>query len=319
VHILITSNLVIPALKYGGTERVVWWLGKELFRRGHTVTYLAPAGSSCPFGDVIVYDPAVPLGTQIPDSVDVVHANFPVLQEMPKPYLVTMHGYDPHGGVYDRNTVFISRRHAELHHATCYLYHGLDPQEYGTFNPNAARRDLLFLAHIGRKEKNLKGAIRIASKARKHLSVVGGRKFTLNPRIHYYGMLGGDDKNIVLTSSTALLNPITWDEPFGLSIIEALYHGCPVIGTPYGSLPELVTSDVGFLSSSEAELIAACKDHSAFSRKRCHDYVMTYFVSNVMTDGYLSLYQRVISGEWLNDANPYFTHDTFIENYPITK
>lgn len=317
MHILITSNLVIPALQYGGTERVVWWLGKELARRGHKVTYLAPADSSCPFGDVIMYDPSVPLGKQIPASVDFVHANFPVRQEMPKPFLVTMHGYDPHGGVYDRNTVFISRRHAELHHASCYLYHGLDPQEYGTFDPQAKRRDLLFLAHIRRKEKNLKGAIRITRKARRHLSVIGGKKFTFDPRIHYHGMIGGQEKNLVLARSSALLNPVTWDEPFGLSIIEALYHGCPVIGTPYGSLPELVPADVGFLSSSEQELIAVSKDHSHFNRKHCHDYIMTYFVSHIMTDGYLKLYERVISGEYLNNTDPYFTADMFIENYPI--
>jgi glycosyltransferase involved in cell wall biosynthesis len=266
---------------------------------------------------VRIYDPAVPIAKQIPEDVDVVHANFPVLEEMPKPFLVTMHGYDPRGGVFDRNTVFISRRHAELHHASCYLYHGLDPDEYGTFDPTAERRNLVFLAHIRRKEKNLKGAIRIARKSGKRLSVVGGKKFTLDPRIQYHGMLGGDEKNAVLSRSTALLNPITWDEPFGLSIIEALYHGCPVIGTPYGSMKELVTNDVGFLSSSEAELVAMCKEHSMFDRNRCHDYVMTYFVSCVMTDGYLQLYERVLSGESLHESEPYFTSDQFIENYPI--
>lgn len=317
MHILLTSDLVIPALKYGGTERVIWWLGKELVRRGHRVTYLAPEGSSCPFGDVRIYDPSTPLSKQIPESVDIVHGNFPVRQEMPKPFLVTMHGYDRRGGVFDRNTVFISRRHAELHHGSCYLYHGLDPADYGVFDPNANRRDLVFLAHIGRKEKNLTGAISIANKAGKHLSVIGGKKFTLHPRIHYHGMIGGDKKNAILSRSTALLNPITWDEPFGLSIIESLYHGCPVISTPYGSLPELVTSDVGVLSSSKDELVAACRDHSSFERKRCNEYIMTYFVSSIMTDGYLKLYERIMSGESLNASEPYFRPEQFVDSYPI--
>ena len=61
-------------------------------------------------------------------------------------------------------------------------------------------------------------------------------------------MVGGNKKNRLLQHSKGLIFPVKWDEPFGLAITESLYCGCPVFGTPYGSLPELVPSDVGFLA-----------------------------------------------------------------------
>ena len=317
MHILIASDLPIPALKYGGTERVIWWLGKELVRRGHKVTYLVPADSFCPFGDVLLYDANLPLSRQVPESVDIVHANFPVREQMSKPYIVTMHGYITKGAIFDRNTVFVSKRHAELHHSTAFVHNGLDPDEYGRFDASSRRSHLLFLAAIWRVEKNLPGAIRIAKKAKQKLYIIGGSKFSLSRRIRYVGVIGGEEKNNIIRGSSALLFPVTWDEPFGLALIESMYHGCPVIGTPYGSLPEIVTKDVGILSSSMNELVAASREHSQFSRQRCHDYVMGNFTSVQMTDKYLSLYEKVISGEFLNDLEPHFEAESFTEKYPI--
>lgn len=317
MHILIANNLPIPALKYGGTERVIWWLGKELHRRGHRITYLVSEGSTCPFADIIPYDRNTSFISQIPKGVDVVHSNFPIREEMSRPYIVTIHGYDPKGATYDRNTVFVSRRHAQLHHSNAFVYNGLDPEEYGTFDPTVKKERLLFLAAVNRLEKNLKGAIKITKKARKHLEVIGGKKGNFSHRIHYHGLLGGHEKNAILQTSSALLFPVTWDEPFGLALIEAMYHGCPVIGTPYGSLPEVVSKDTGILSASMNELVAAAKDHSRYDRMRCHDHVMQYFTSVQMADAYLDLYKRVLDGEELNSADPYFTRESFIENYPI--
>lgn len=328
MHVLIANNLPIPALKYGGTERDIWWLGKELVRRGHKVTYLVPAGSSCPFADIIFYDPSKSVSTQVPRSVDIVHSHFHLNEEMPKPFLVSMHGYIRQGATYHRNTNFMSKRHAELHHCSAFVYNGLDPADYGTFDAHSKRSHLLFLGIITRVEKNFNAAIRIASEARKKLAVIGGSRLTLrdaynhihfygSPNVRFYGIIGGEKKNVVIGRSSALLFPVTWDEPLGLALIESMYHGCPVIGTPYGSLPEIVNSDVGFLSASMKDLIEAAKDHSQFSRKRCHDYVMSKFTSRQMTDNYLIMYERILSGEYINPAEPYFTPDSFTEKYPL--
>jgi len=74
-----------------------------------------------------------------------------------------------------------------------------------------------------------------------------------------------------------LLFPVLWNEPFGIALIESLYFGCPVIGTPYGSLPELIPKEVGFLSSKKDELVIAVKNIDAYDRTTCNRYVMDNF------------------------------------------
>ncbi|MEF9931013.1 MAG: glycosyltransferase, partial [Bacteroidales bacterium] len=54
-------------------------------------------------------------------------------------------------------------------------------------------------------------------------------------------MIGGEQKLNILKESKGLIFPVIWNEPFGLAITESLYCGAPVFGTPYGSLPELIT------------------------------------------------------------------------------
>ena len=57
MNITIVLGDKIPSIKYGGTQRVMWYLGKELNKRGHKVTFIAGKGSSCPFAKVIELDP----------------------------------------------------------------------------------------------------------------------------------------------------------------------------------------------------------------------------------------------------------------------
>ncbi|MEP7234416.1 MAG: glycosyltransferase, partial [Ignavibacteriota bacterium] len=130
------------------------------------------------------------------------------------------------------------------------------------------------------------------------------------------------DENInaayaILSKTSALLFPVTWDEPFGLALIEAMYHGAPVIATPFGSLPEIINDEVGVLSDSMAELIASARDHSRFSRRVCHEHVMDNFTSLQMTDRYLALYEKILNGSDLNVVSPYFEASSFTERYPI--
>ncbi len=311
MHILIFSNTVIPASKYGGTERIMWWLGKALVRAGHRVTFLVKKGSHCHFANVIIIDPTKSIQSQIPENVDLIHSHTITTDNFTKPVLYTIHGNVPYGEVLPLNSVFVSQNHAQRHGSSVYVHNGLDFDEYGKPDLNQRRTYLHFLAKAAWRLKNVKGAIDIATKCREQLMVIGGYRlnlkmgfrFTPNLNVHFLGMLGGERKNEVLKHSKGLLFPVLWHEPFGIAIIESLYFGCPVFGTPYGSLPELVPSSVGFLSASKQALIEQIKE-STYDPKACHEYVIHNFDFTQKAKEYIALYERILNGESLNNMAP---------------
>lgn len=311
--VLVNVYGTIPALRYGGVERVMWWLGRELSTRGHEVTYLV-RGGSCPFARVIQHDPRRPLEPQIPVDTDVVHVQhvLPDGESIARPRLITLHGPGSREVELDRDTVFVSRDHAARFGSTCFVHNGIDWDGYGPPSLDAPRAWVHFLGDGAWKVKNLRGAIRVASLAGEELRVAGGFRLnfrmgfrlTMSPRVKFHGWVGEEEKRRILSGSKGLLFPVRWREPFGLAIVESLYFGCPVFGTPYGSLPELVPPGVGFLSADAGELAEAVRGAVRFDRRRCHAHAVSGFGVGTMTDRYLEVYERVRSGEHLHDAPP---------------
>ena len=312
MHVAIVHNALIPATKYGGIERVIIWLGKELVKQGHRVTYLIPKGSTCHFADVIFWDDSININTIIPKTVDVVHIHCGVSIVPEKPYIITMHGNTNEQWLLNKNTVFVSKNHANRFGSEVFVHNGLDPVDYGKPSLTTKKKYLHFLGDAAWRVKNIKGAIKIAQKSKMPLEVIGGvrfnfnqgLRFTFSPSIHFHGMIGGETKNKILDQSSGLIFPVRWHEPFGLAIIESLYFGCPVFATTYGSLPEIVNSQVGFLSNKSDDLIEAVKNYKQFNANDCHDYVLKNFTSHQMTNNYLLLYEKVLKGEALNSTNP---------------
>jgi hypothetical protein len=146
MHILIVNNTSIPVHKYGGTERVIWWLGKALVQFGHQVSYLVAPGSSCDFANVHTYNESVPFNRLIPDGIDVVHLNHHVNEIPIIPYIQTMHGNLNHYGPLILNT-------------------------------DAVKNYFHFLGDAAWRVKNVKGAIQIAKLAHQKLRVIGGVRF----------------------------------------------------------------------------------------------------------------------------------------------
>jgi glycosyltransferase involved in cell wall biosynthesis len=312
MHICIVNNSVIPALKYGGTERVIWWLGKMLVKMGHKVSYLAAKGSYCPFADVYVNDPAIPFNSQVPETADVVHL-FPQPNEIPdKPYIITLEGNVNETIELDRNTVFVSQNHANRYGSESFVYNCLDEEDYGKPDFTSKRNYVHFLADAAWRVKNVRGAIKLARAASVPLEVMGGVRFNFNMGIrltfdfntHFHGMMGGAEKNKIINGSRGLLFPVLWNEPFGIALIESLYFGCPVIGTPYGSLTELIPKEVGFLSQKKDDLVTAIKNIDDYDRIACHRYVMDNFTSDKMALQYLALYEKVLNGQYINATAP---------------
>jgi glycosyltransferase involved in cell wall biosynthesis len=311
MNILFVNDTKIPATTYGGTERVIWWLGRELVRQGHTVTYLVAAGSACPFAKVLVYDAAKDMNQQVPDDIDVVHFQFQVQGFTKKPYLCTVHNNSGRAEM-DLNSVFVSANHAARNGSTTYVYNGLDIADYRKPDLNQKRSYTHFLAKAAWRVKNVQGAIDIATKSGNKLVVMGGTRlnlkmglrFTPNLNVRFKGMVNNDQKSQVLNGSKALLFPVLWNEPFGVAITESLYFGCPVFATPYGSLPELVPAEVGLLSNSKSILIEGLKNVDSFSNKLCHEYAVDNFNIAKMAADYIKLYQTVLNGGTLNVVAP---------------
>lgn len=128
--VLLDRGNPIPALKYGGTERVIWGLGFELTKLGHQVTFIVPKGSYCPFAKVIEYDTSVDMNSLFPKDTDIVHLSFVPDYELDYPHIVTMHGNKRSDDKFDLNTVFISKNHAQRHHSEVFVYNGLVWEDY---------------------------------------------------------------------------------------------------------------------------------------------------------------------------------------------
>lgn len=332
MKILLVNNTRIPVHLYGGTERVIWWLGKSLVRMGHEVTYLVKAGSSCPFAKVLTLHEKKPLAAQIPEDCDVVHLHFETKEELPKPHLTTLHGNISEPHTFHPNTVFISSDHARRHGGSVFVHNGLDFEDYGKPDLNNRRLYFHFLGNAAWRVKNVRGAIDLAGKAGERLHVIGGTRvnfrmglrITLTPHVRFHGMLGGDGKNAILNASKGLIFPVLWNEPFGLAIVESLYFGCPIFGTPYGSLPELLGkkenterkkgawngmvdafySDFGCLSVKKSELVDAIKNAESFDRRRCHEHAVEHFSADRMARDYARLYEQVLQGKPLHTEAP---------------
>jgi glycosyltransferase involved in cell wall biosynthesis len=316
MKILLVHYGVIPAFAYGGTERVIWGLGKALAQQGHEVSYLVYSGSSCPFGRVITLAPDADWRRQVPPDTDVVHLQFidPDQSDFDKPTLATQHGNSTVGATLPRNTVFISANHAARHGAVCAVLNGLDWDEYAPFEATEREPYFHFLGKAAWRVKNVQGAIDVALHANVPLVVMGGHRLnikrgfrlTLSRRISFLGMVGGEEKFSVMRRSSGLIFPVRWHEPFGLAVIESLYFGCPVFSTPYGALPELVPPDCGVLSP-DGSVLAEAVSQSRFNPATCHAFVRERFSAARMAHDYLQVYEKVMAGEPLNPSAPCMT------------
>jgi glycosyltransferase involved in cell wall biosynthesis len=124
---------------------------------------------------------------------------------------------------------------------------------------------------------------------------------TWNARIQFYGTVGGQQKLDLLAKSKGLVFPVKWHEPFGLALIESLYFGCPVFGTPYGSLPEIIPADFGYLSAHADDLAHAMKHAGDYNKEKCHRYAREVFDANTMAKAYLAKYEMVLNGNKLSE------------------
>ena len=111
----------------------------------------------------------------------------------------------------------------------------------------------------------------------------------------FLGPVGGAERAKTLGSARALLHLINFDEPFGLSVVEALACGTPVIACNRGSMPELIDDGVtGFLVDSLDAAVDAIDRIDEINRAACRAVVSARFTVDIMADRYLNLYRSIL-------------------------
>ena len=316
MKILIFHPVLLPPKDYGGIERVVLWLSKALRDHGHQVSVAALRGSQLPEGvELVPVEKSNKSASHFFKNnrkyYDVVHfmatPEDDINKTIESPWLVTIHGNGKANEHFADNTLFLSKNHAQRHGRMSYVYNGIDVSEY-CFLEQPKSDTMLFLSKTSWRVKNVKAAIKIAKLSSKKLTIAGGwRPFNewfncLFYNIDWIGPINGDLKMRILSESAVFLFPVLWDEPFGLAVVEALASGLPVYASDKGSMPEIITDDVGRLLNPERldEWVDALADFKKYDRKACRDRVVNHFSHHHMANEYLNYYKKAVAGEkWL--------------------
>jgi glycosyltransferase involved in cell wall biosynthesis len=297
MHVVLFSNSRLPVQGYGGTQRVIVWLARGLAELGHRVTLLAPAGSRVREATIIELDPrsvrrpAYDLSPFIPDAVDLLHTHAPLGRIPPVPMVFTLHG-NRAAGTASPNTIFLSADHARRHGGIAFVYNGLDPSEY-VFRPIKAGYDL-FLGRL-HGVKGYRWAVQGAKQTGKRLIVAGGWRPSLRRSLRFAGRVDGPHKADLLAGAECLWMPALWDEPFGLTLVEAMVSGTPVLGTRRGALPEVVSREVGLLGDTLEQLVDLRPLVAGCEPEACRARAQRWFTHVAMAEEYERMYRHYLS------------------------
>jgi glycosyltransferase involved in cell wall biosynthesis len=228
------------------------------------------------------------------------------------PMVTTIHGFSsekivPVYQAYDDIAHYVAISDANRHPALTYdatIHHGIDTDAF-TFS--AQPEDfLLFLGRI-HPDKGTHRAIEVARRAGVRLVIAGiiqdADYFAtlVAPRIDgvsvtYVGAVDPAERDRLLGSARALMHLISFEEPFGLSVVESMATGTPVIATALGSMPELIRDGVtGFLVADEDAAVTAAGRLGELDRRHCRAEAVDRFHRQRMVDAYLSLFSEVVA------------------------
>lgn len=320
-----------PPLHYGPWEQVASLIAEGLVARGVDVTLFATLDSQtratldgvCATG----YAEQPQLDGRVCEALHVAHAlersgEFDLVHNhldwlplafascFKAPLVTTIHGFGSRKilPAYQnaRGSSFVSisdsDRSPDLDYVAT-VHHGIDLDAL-PFSAMAGNS----LVAFGRihPDKGTAEAIQIARRAGRRLVICGivqdAEYFRLHvephiegDRIRYLGSVGPAQRAEVLGSAVALLHPIAFDEPFGLSVVEAMACGTPVIAYSRGSMPELIDHGVtGYLVADIDSAVAVIDAAAALDRTAIRAVAERRFVAARMVDDYMAVYRRVL-------------------------
>lgn len=295
MHVALFCPERLPVRQYGGTERIVVYLARGLAEAGHLVTLLAAAGSSVPEATLAPIEvrearrPGFDVRRHMPSGVEIVVAFAPLGQSPDLPWIRSLHGNRKPGTANPPNTLYLSRDHALRHGGTAFVYNGIDPTEFH-FRREKADYDL-FLGRF-HSVKGRRWAIEGAKQTGHRLLLAGGWRPSVRRSLHYVGKVGGERKAELLAGARCLWMPALWDEPFGLTLIEAMVSGTPVLGSRRGALPEIVTTEVGALGDTLEELVALRPGLDRIEAGACRAWIDRHFTYHTMASEYLRMFRE---------------------------
>lgn len=293
----------LPVAGYGGTQRAVVWLARGLAELGHEVTLIAGTGTRVAEARVVEVDlrgvqrPDFDIGPFLPPGVEVLFGFAPVPVSPPVPYIRRLAGNWRPGKTAPPNTLFLSANHAARHGGRSWVYNGVDPSEF-TYRSTKDGFDL-FLGRL-HSVKGHRMAIEGTRRLHRKLMIAGGWRPSFPwSRVRYFRSVGGIRKANLLAGARCLWMPAQWHEPFGLTLIEALVSGTPVIGTHFGSLPEIIRPSVGGLGDSLEELVEVARGIERVDPAACRARVERYFSHRTMAEGYLQVARHYLESGFL--------------------
>jgi glycosyltransferase involved in cell wall biosynthesis len=320
-----------PPRHYGPWENVVSLLTEGLVKRGHDVTLFATADSLTSaklhavspggYEEDSSLDPKVWESLHISEvfehahEFDIIHNHFDFLpltysKLVKTPLLTTIHGFSspkitPVYKKYNQTVYYVSISDADRDPELDYLatiYHGIDLEHF-TFN-STPEEYLLFFGRI-HADKGAYEAIQIAKKCKRKLIIAGiiqdGAYFEekvkpfINDDICYVGSADPKKRDKLLGNAFALLHPINFAEPFGLSVVESFACGTPVVAFDKGSMSEIILDgENGFLVSTIEEAVSAVKNITHINRLFCRKDAEQRFTSQRMVNDYIKVYQMIL-------------------------
>jgi glycosyltransferase involved in cell wall biosynthesis len=321
-----------PPRKYGPWEQVASNITEGLIEKGIDVTLFA-TGDSATKGklDYVIEKPTgenpeldykvcecmhISYLMERANEFDIIHNNFDFLpltysQLIKTPMVTTIHGfsspkiipvYKKYNDINHYVSISNSDRSSELKYIAT-IYNGINDKEF-TFREKPGDY-LLFFGRI-HNEKGTYECIQIAKSAGMKLIISGliqDEKYFKekvephidNESVVYVGNSGPEKRNQLLGGACALLHPINFEEPFGLSIIESYFCGTPVIAFNRGSMPELVIDGkTGFLVSDIKEAVEALKNIKSLIRKDCRILAEKKFTRAKMAKDYIEIYNQIL-------------------------
>jgi glycosyltransferase involved in cell wall biosynthesis len=340
VAVLAPVSWRVPPRHYGPWEQFASLLTEELVERGVDVTLFATADSltAARLAAVVARgysedpdaEPKVCECLHIAHAFeraaefDVIHNSFDFLPLtysglVDTPVLTTIHGFSspailPVYQRYNATSAYVAISDADRHPSLDYLatiHHGIDTDAF-SLHP-APGRYLLFFGRI-HPHKGTAEAIRVAERAGMPLIIAGivqdQRYFDekVAPRVDgdrvcFIGAVGPAERAELLGGAHALLHLISFDEPFGYSVVEAMACGTPVIAFRRGSMPELIDDGVtGFLVVDDDGALAAVGRAGSLDREGIRSQAVARFDRARMVDAYIDAYQVVAGSRWRNGS-----------------